>query len=360
MKKKILIALTYYLPNISGLSLYAMILAEELAKKGYEIKVVGGKFNLELKRSEEINKVKIERIDGFRLGKGFVMPNYWWKIGCLVRKSEIVIVNLPGLENFWTAGWAKIFGKKLIVIFHCQFQSENKILEILVALFQNVCLFLADKIVVNSVDYVEGNGLLKNYRSKILEIFPPIKIMPTKEKIKIEGEKVIGYLGRISKEKNIELLIKTFDKLPENYTLVLAGPEKVMGEKKYQKIILNLIKRSKNIVRIGEIDNPVKLFNSISCLVLPSNNLLESFGMVAAEAVKSGCPVITSDIPGVRLVVKLTKMGEIFKSNNSIDLEKKIRLVCKNGKKYYQNQSKNIDKLNYERTIEKFQDIFSA
>lgn len=358
MKKKILIALTYYLPNISGLSLYAMILAEELAKKGYEIKVVGGKFNSELKRNEEINKVKIERIGGFRLGKGFIMPNYWWNIGCLVRKSEIVIVNLPGVENFWTAGWAKIFGKKLIVIFHCQFQSESKILEKLVALFQSVCLSLADKIVVNSIDYIEGNGLLKNYRRKILEIFPPIKIIPTKEKIKVEGEKVIGYLGRISKEKNLEVLIKAFKWLPFNYKLVLAGPEESVGEIKYKRTIERMIESDKRIIKIGKIDNPVKLFNRIDCLVLPSNNPLESFGMAAVEAIKSGCPVITSDIPGVRLVVILTKMGEIFKSNNSIDLEKKIRLVCKNGKKFYRKRAKNLELFDYKKTVKEYEKIF--
>lgn len=360
MKKKILIALTYYLPNISGLSWYAMILAEELAKKGNEIKVIGAKFDSKLRNCEEINRVKVERMGGFRLGKGFIMPNYWWKIGFLVKKSEIVIVNLPGVENFWTALWAKILQKKLFVIFHCQFKSENIILEKLIDLFQSACLMLADKIVVNSIDYIEGNGLLKNYRNKVLEIFPPIKIVPTKERIEIEGEKVVGYLGRISREKNLEVLIRAFKKLPLNYRLVLAGPEESVGEEKYKKMIEKMIENEKRIIKIGKIDNPVKLFNRIDCLVLPSNNQLESFGMAAAEAIVSGCPVITSDIPGVRLPVKLSKMGEIFESNNGEDLRNKIILVCKKGKGFYERRAKNLELFDYKKTIEKYQDLFLA
>lgn len=337
-----------------------MILAEELAKKGGEIKVIGAKFESKLKKNEEINGVKVERMGGFRLGKGFIMPNYWWKIGLLVEKSEIVIVNLPGVENFWTTLWAKILRKKLIAIFHCQFKSENLVLEKLVEFFQSVCLILADKIVVNSIDYVEGNGLLKNYRNKVLEIFPPIKIIPTKEKIKIEGDKVIGYLGRISKEKNIEVLIKAFRDLPSNYRLVLAGPRESVGEEKYRKMIEEMIKNDKRIIKIGKIDNPVKLFNRIDCLILPSNNPLESFGMAAAEAIISGCPVITSDIPGVRLPVKISKMGEIFENNNNEELRNKIVLVCKNGKEFYKKRAKNLDLFDYKKTIEKYQDLFSA
>ena len=355
MKRKILIALTYYLPNISGLSLYAMILAEELAKKGGEIKVIGAKFESKLKKNEEINGVKVERMGGFRLGKGFIMPNYWWKIGLLVEKSEIVIVNLPGVENFWTTLWAKILRKKLIAIFHCQFKSENIVLEKLVELFQSVCLILADKIVVNSIDYIEGNGLLKKYQNKVLEIFPPIKTVATKENIKVEGEKVIGYLGRISKEKNLEVLIKAFRGLPSDYRLVLAGPEESVGEEKYKKMIEGMIEKDDRIIKIGKIDNPVKLFNRIDCLVLPSNNPLESFGMAAAEAIICGCPVIISDIPGVRLPVKLSKMGEIFENNNAEDLRKKIVIVCKNGKAFYKKRAKNLDLFDYKKTVEDYE-----
>jgi len=191
-----------------------------------------------------------------------------------------------------------------------------------------------------------------------VEIFPPIKTEISGEKIEIRGKYKIGYLGRISKEKNIECLIEAFTKLPKDYILILAGPEKIVGEKKYQRYILDFINKNKNILKKGEIDNPVKLFNSIDCLVLPSNNPLESFGMVAAEAIKSGCPVIVSDIPGVRLPVKLSKMGELFENNNSDELREKIILVCKNGKNFYRKKAEKLEVFDYKKTVKEYEKLF--
>jgi glycosyltransferase involved in cell wall biosynthesis len=355
--KRILIGVTYYCPYISGVSVYAKILAEELAKKN-RVEVIGAKFQKELKKEEIINNVIINRVQGWQIGKGFLMWQYPIISFKKVKNNDIVNCHLPSIESFWLALWAKILKKKLIVTFHCRFDSENKFLNLIIELIHLPALIWAEKIVVNSLDYVKGNNLLNNYQDKIVEIFPPIKIKKSGGRIKINGKYKIGYLGRISKEKNIECLIKAFLKLPKNYVLVLAGPEKIVGEKKYQKNILNLIKKNENIFKIGEIDNPVKFFNSINCLVLPSNNPLESFGMVAAEAIKSGCPVITSDIPGVRLPVKLSKMGELFESNKSEELKNKIILVCKNGKEFYKKRAKNLELFDYKKTVKKYEKIF--
>jgi len=355
--KRILIGVTYYYPYISGVSVYAKILAEELGKNN-SVEIISSKFQNKLKKEELMNKVKINRVSGCQIGKGFVMWQYPIISFKKVKESEIVNCHLPSIESFWLALWAKILKKKLIVTYHCRFDSGNKFVNFFIELIHMPALFWAEKIVVNSLDYVKGNNLLNNYRDKLVEIFPSIKIKKSREKIKIDGKYKVGYLGRISKEKNIECLISAFAKLPKDYVLVLAGPEIIVGEKRYQKNILNLIKKNKNILKIGEIDNPVKFFNSIDCLILPSNNPLESFGMVAAEAIKSGCPVITSDIPGVRLPVKLSGMGELFKSNSSDELSNKIALVCKNGKEFYKKRVRKLDLFDYKKTVKEYNQIF--
>lgn len=357
--KRILIGVTYYYPHISGVSVYAKILAEELVKIN-SIEVISAKFQKGLKKEEIINKVRINRVSGCQIGKGFLMWQYPVISFRKVKNCDIVNCHLPSLDSFWLALWAKILKKKIIVTYHCRFDSGNRLLNFFIEVIHLPALIWADKIIVNSLDYVKGNNLLKDYRNKLVEIFPPIKAKKSREKINIEGKYKIGYLGRISKEKNIECLVEAIAKLSKDYTLILAGPEKVVGEKKYQKLIINLIKKNKNILRIGEVDNPVKIFNSIDCLVLPSNNPLESFGMVAAEAIKSGCPVITSDIPGVRLPIKLSGMGELFESNNSDELSNKIALVCKNGKEFYREKAKNLELFDYKKTVNEYEKLFKS
>ena len=46
---KILIGVTYYSPHISGLTNYAKILAEELTKRGNDVRVISSQFSKNLK-----------------------------------------------------------------------------------------------------------------------------------------------------------------------------------------------------------------------------------------------------------------------------------------------------------------------
>ncbi len=258
------------------------------------------------------------------------MPSYCWQSIKLVRWADQLILHLPGIENLWLAILGKIFGKKMIAVYHCRFDSGNTIQNIILEWWHNIILEFCDQIVVNSIDYIDGYQLLKRYRKKVVEIYPPILIEPTVEKFDF-GNKTIGFLGRISKEKNLEILIESMDKLPDDYRLVMAGPEKSVGEDKYFEKIMKMINKNSKIKWIGKVDNPVKFYNSIEVLVLPSNNQLESFGMVSAEAIMSGCKVVASDIPGVRMPVLASGYGELFDPVSTNDfVDKIVTAVSKN------------------------------
>ncbi|KKQ64360.1 MAG: Glycosyl transferase group 1, partial [Candidatus Shapirobacteria bacterium GW2011_GWF1_38_23] len=92
----------------------------------------------------------------------------------------------------------------------------------------------------------------------------------------------------------------------------------------------------KKIELVGAIehDNLSTFYKNIDCLVLPSINNLETFGIVQAEAMKCGVPVVASNLPGVRVPVQMTGMGEICEIKNVDDLAKKINIVLKNGKTF--------------------------
>ena len=67
---------------------------------------------------------------------------------------------------------------------------------------------------------------------------------------------------------------------------------------------------------------------------LPSINSLEAYGLVQLEAMICGTPVVASDLPGVRTIVKNTKMGLIAKRKDEKDLAKKLIEVLSNRDKY--------------------------
>lgn|GEM_PF-4060908 len=173
-KLKILLGLTYYLPNISGVTQYAVILAEELVKRKYKVEVICSGNN------RMVNKIKVNGVGGFSLGKGFIMPSYPCKSYSAVKNSDVIICNLPSVESFWLAVWAKMLRKRLIVIHHCEFNFtgtiSNKIISIITYPAHIVIYLLADKITSYTKDYADNSIFLKHFRRKVCYILPPIKI----------------------------------------------------------------------------------------------------------------------------------------------------------------------------------------
>lgn len=117
------------------------------------------------------------------------------------------------------------------------------------------------------------------------------------DKIKT-GKKRMLFLSRIHPKKGIELLLKAWSQLPkellDEWELVIAGE----GDKSYSLDDLNgLIRRNfkhLNVVVIGPqygIDK-LKTYQSADIFVLPTHS--ENFGMVIAEAMCCGLPVITT------------------------------------------------------------------
>jgi glycosyltransferase involved in cell wall biosynthesis len=380
--KRILLGVTYYYPNISGVSEYAKILAEELGKKN-KLEVISGKFKNNLENFEKINGVDVLRINGSQIGKGFLMWSYPIVSCRLVKSNDIINCHLPSLEAFWLALWAKIFHKNLIVTHHCEFAFNGTFSNILIALLSFPSHFFtylwADKIVAYTKDYADNSMFLKMFKKKLVFILPPIKLedKPTPNPSLINGgennifikkiggkniyinnnqEKVVGYVGRIAWEKGLTYLIEAMKNIDAK--LILAGPYKdVVGDNTFEMIKNNL---NKNIKLIGPIDHEKlkDFYTKLDCLVLPSINNLETFGIVQAEAMKCGIPVVASNLPGVRVPVKMTGMGEICEIKNSKDLANKISFVLKNGKIYYQKRTKNLEMFDYQKTVTAYGKLF--
>lgn len=118
------------------------------------------------------------------------------------------------------------------------------------------------------------------------------------------GGKFILYVGTIEPRKNIERLIRAFEKTEEydshteGYKLVLAGKKGW----KYDKIIkaFENSKMKDNIIFTGYISKQEKqaLYSSCEIFIFPS--LSEGFGLPVLEAMNFGCPVIASDIPSLK------------------------------------------------------------
>lgn len=135
------------------------------------------------------------------------------------------------------------------------------------------------------------------------------------EKREVKPENfVLGYLGRVSPEKNtvgIVRIFKEFNKLMPNTKLVIAGPiHEHIPE--YKELFLKEIKGCQNINYIGPISGEgqptsKEFFGMIDGLAFPS--FIEGIPLTATEAMSFGLPVISTNVGAMSEIIKLNETG---------------------------------------------------
>ena len=139
---------------------------------------------------------------------------------------------------------------------------------------------------------------------------------------KIERKKVILYLGALSKEKRVDLLVKAFkyvERRKKSWELWIGG--RGNEEKNLRELVKKLrLRRVRFLGYVPERDL-VKIYSSASVFVLPSP--AESFGIVVLEAMACETPVIVSDRGGPKEIIT-PSCGLSFRANSVKDLAKHL------------------------------------
>ena len=127
------------------------------------------------------------------------------------------------------------------------------------------------------------------------------------------------YVGRLSREKGIDVLLKAWRHITYPLTIVGDGPERAA-----------LIRRApKNVVFTGQLDprQVAAMMTRSAFMVFPSVSY-EGFPLTIVEAMANGCPVIASALGARAEVVEENRTGLLFQSGNVPDLRNAVqRLV---------------------------------
>ncbi len=130
----------------------------------------------------------------------------------------------------------------------------------------------------------------------------------------------IGFLGRMDEpRKGLSLLLRAFELIGTErpgLRLLIAGPgdtTEVMA-----RVPEPLRDR---VVLLGQVSEAVKVqvYHSVDVFCAP-NTGGESFGIVLAEAMAAGAPIVASDLDAFRRVLRGGRAGELFDSGDPADL----------------------------------------
>lgn len=172
----------------------------------------------------------------------------------------------------------------------------------------------------------------------------------------LKGNKyMVMYVGRISKEKNIDTMIKAASLLRDkdiSFVIVGAGP--------YMDKIKNMVKRSKlesKVEFVGKVNRMLPLYyNSADVVCLPST--FETQGIVSLEAMACGKPVVGADYLALKELIHNGKNGEKFVPKDYKDCAKKIEKVINNIRSYKGMRQTAAD-YSIERSTDKLLDIYN-
>ena len=162
-----------------------------------------------------------------------------------------------------------------------------------------------------------------------------------RERYKIaDDDLLIGFLGRLTEIKGVELLLKAAEKLNNRkIVFLLAGS----GENQYEIYLKSIIHDKQLTGRVhlvGFLENPELFVNEMDIGLLPSL-VAEAFGLSMLEFMRAGKPVITSNNGAQTEFVENGRTGllvnptveEITEALTSLlDDEKKRREIGENAK----------------------------
>lgn len=134
------------------------------------------------------------------------------------------------------------------------------------------------------------------------------------------------FVGRLSQEKGLGLLLKAWEELDGTIQLIIVGdgPLAPMVEEAagYDTTIRWLGRKNKS--------ETYKLIGSASCLIFPSE-VYETFGLTIIEAYAGGTPVIASDVGAAAELVRNGQTGFHFRNGSVDDLVRKTRFFFENS-----------------------------
>ena len=176
---RVLIALTYYRPHYSGLTIYTERLARALAARGHLVTVLTSQFDKNLPREEIVDGVRVVRMPVLmRLSKGVIMPSIPFRAWKEIRRAEVVNLHLPQLDAAPISVLARLLGRPVVLTYQCDLRLPSGLINWLANLGSNIANFvsaaMANVIISTSQDYAEHSQFLSRYMEKIQAVSPPV------------------------------------------------------------------------------------------------------------------------------------------------------------------------------------------
>lgn len=360
---KIIQVTPYYNPHLGGMEKRVRNLCERLSKKGNHVEVFTSNINCPKdKQLKSSNNLKINYLNSGVFANTAVIPSLFFKL-MKIQADSIIHANMV---DAFTPNFVYLTSKirKIPYISHIPGDAGPKgFFSFLLEPYKKVFL---SKIIRNSGAVICLNKDYKNFIIKKYNVDPKkIVIIPNATDFEIVSQvrlnrndkKNILFVGRLSIEKNIDKIIEAFSILKDKNILL-----NIVGEGEKEKELKELVDKYnlKNINFLGRLEGEklYKMYIKSDIFLLPSK--YECFSHTLLEAMTTGIPIIASDIPGTRNVIKNGYNGLLVEPTPE-KIAEAIEKLIKNPKlreKLARNGLKEVKKYSWDKIVEQTEKVY--
>ena len=375
---RVLFALTYYRPHVSGLTIYVERLARELARRGHTVTVLTSQYEKQLTAEEMSNGVRLIRAPVlFRVSKGVIMPSFGVRATQLARQHDVISLHLPQFDAAGVALRGRLMKKPTTLTYHCDLTLPpglfNRVVNQVVHVMNDAAGRLADAVVAYTQDFADHSPFLTRFGHKVRVIPPPVEVPTTTpevvrafaDRLNLDSHRVIGFVARLATEKGVEVLLRALPRVLEAYPqtrVLFAGQHlNVLGEEAYARRLEPLLQQQADrwvFMGILSAEELAAFYPNCDLVVLPSLNSTESFGLVQVEAMLCGTPSIASNLPGVRQPVMQTGMGKVVPIGDADGLAEAIIEVLRDRPSYVRSHKEIAERFSTGRTADGYEELF--
>ncbi len=323
----------YYHPHVGGVETYVRNIARLHRAQGHEVCVLTSRHDRQLPREEVVEGVPVVRVA--QRAHLFATPITPGLRGA-VRAGGFDLVHLhapPPLSSYYAAKGAAAAGIPVVMTYHCDLEIHRRLGGTLAELYRRTLgaatLRRTAAIVATSDSYAATSRAVWDRAARIipvgveLERFRP-GLAPAPALAELPFPFVILFVGRLAAHKGVPTLLEALGALPRQAGLVIVGGGPMGATVRQRVAELGLQER---VHLAGPVDSAAlpHYYAAASAFVLPSTSRLEAFGIATLEAMASGLPVITSDMPGVRELVEHGVDGLLCQPFDPKDLAAQLR-----------------------------------
>jgi len=223
---------------------------------------------------------------------------------------------------------------------------------------------LTDKNKLNVIGHGSSNGIDTLYFDRTNEVLNQSKKI--KVKYNLENKFVFCFVGRVVKDKGVNELLYSFNKLTlefDDIRLLIVGKfEEELDPISEQSH--KILEDNKSIINVGYQDDIRPFLASSDCFVLPTYR--EGFPNVVLQASSMGISSIVTNINGCNEIIQHNENGLIIEPKNKDELYNAMKIYLENEEVSIQlgsNSRKDIlkkydRKVFYQYLLEEYNEVF--